>query len=156
MIVRKLADTVDGDLDVIAPTWRSRRLILARDRMGFSLHDTLIDPGTETPMWYRNHLEAVYCIEGEGTLEDVTTGQVHRITPGTLYALDKHDRHVLRSETQMRMVCVFNPPCTGEETHDEYGGYPLLTLDGDGTDGIGGIGDSDGEGTAATGASPVT
>lgn len=136
MIVRTLEDTVNGDLDVVAPTWRSRRLILARDKMGFSVHDTVIDAGTETPMWYRNHLEAVYCIEGEGTLEDVATGEVHRVVPGTLYALDQHDRHVLRSTTQMRMVCVFNPPCTGEETHDEHGGYPLLTLDGDRADGV--------------------
>lgn len=132
MIVRSLDDTVGTDLDVEAPTWRSRRLILARDRMGFSVHDTIIEAGTETPMWYRNHLEAVYCIEGEGTLEDVATGEVHAIGPGTLYALDQHDRHVLRATSRMRMVCVFNPPCTGHETHDEHGGYPLLTVDGDG------------------------
>jgi L-ectoine synthase len=131
VIIRTLDDTVNGDLDVVAPTWRSRRLILARDRMGFSVHDTIIDAGTETPMWYRNHLEAVYCIEGEGTLEDVATGEVHQIVAGTLYALDQHDRHVLRAITRMRMVCVFNPPCTGAETHDEFGGYPLL-VDGDG------------------------
>jgi L-ectoine synthase len=131
VIIRTLDDTVNGDLDVVAPTWRSRRLILARDRMGFSVHDTIIDAGTETPMWYRNHLEAVYCIEGEGTLEDAATGEVHQIVAGTLYALDQHDRHVLRAITRMRMVCVFNPPCTGAETHDEFGGYPLL-VDGDG------------------------
>lgn len=128
MIVRTLDDTMNGDAHVFAPTWNSRRLLLAGDRMGFSLHDTIIDAGTETRMWYRNHLEAVYCIEGEGTLEDVETGDVHQIRAGTVYALDKHDRHVLRATTQMRMVCVFNPPCTGRETHDENGTYPLLTV----------------------------
>jgi L-ectoine synthase len=129
VIVRTLEDTVGGDTHVFAPTWNSRRLLLAGDGMGFSLHDTIIDAGTETRMWYRNHLEAVYCIEGEGTLEDAETGEVHQISAGTVYALDRHDRHVLRATTQMRMVCVFNPPCTGKETHDENGTYPLLTVD---------------------------
>lgn len=127
MIVRTLHDTEGSESHVFAPTWNSRRLLLARDGMGFSLHDTIIDAGTETPMWYRNHLEAVYCIDGEGTLEDCATGEVHRIEAGTMYALDQHDRHVLRATTRMRMVCVFNPPCTGRETHDDDGAYPLLT-----------------------------
>jgi L-ectoine synthase len=129
VIVRTLADTVGSDSHVFAPTWNSRRLLLAADGMGFSLHDTIIDAGTATRMWYRNHLEAVYCIEGEGTLEEVETGQVHRISPGTVYALDRHDRHVLRATTQLRMICVFNPPCTGQEVHDENGTYPLLTVE---------------------------
>lgn len=129
MIVRTLADTIGGEHHVHAPTWNSRRLLLAADSMGFSLHDTIIDAGTETRMWYRNHLEAVYCVEGEGTVEEVDTGVVHEITPGTVYALDKHDRHVLRARERMRMICVFNPPCTGQETHDENGTYPLLTVD---------------------------
>lgn len=127
MIVRTLDDTVDSDASVGAATWTSRRLLLARDGMGFSLHDTIIEAGTETPMWYRNHLEAVYCIEGEGTVELVDSGEVFDIVAGTVYALDQHDRHVLRATTRMRMVCVFNPPCTGRETHDETGAYPLLT-----------------------------
>lgn len=127
MIVRRLAETEGSDTHVFAETWNSRRLLLARDGMGFSLHDTIIEAGTETPMWYRNHFEAVYCIEGTGTVEDVATGAVHEIVPGTMYALDQHDRHVLRAVTRMRMICVFNPPCTGRETHDDDGAYPLLT-----------------------------
>lgn len=131
MIVRTLADIVGTERDVKAPTWSSRRLLLADDRVGFSLHDTLIDAGTETTMWYRNHIEAVYCIEGEGTLTDIATGDVHELGPGTVYLLDQHDKHVVRARTQLRMVCVFNPPCTGAETHDADGVYPLLTLDDD-------------------------
>ena len=129
MIVRTLDDVVGTDHHVFASTWSSRRLLLAADGMGFSLHDTIIEAGSETRMWYRHHLEAVYCIEGEGSVENVATGTVHEIAPGTMYALDDHDRHVLRARTQMRMVCVFNPPCTGQETHDEHGTYPLLTVD---------------------------
>lgn len=127
MIVRRVADVHGTARHVFAPTWSSARLLVAEDGMGFSLHDTIIEAGTETPMWYRNHLEAVYCIQGSGTLEDVATGEVHAIDAGTVYALDAHDRHVLRATSRMRMVCVFNPPCTGTEEHDEHGGYALPT-----------------------------
>ena len=127
MIVRTLDDIVGTERDVQADTWSSRRLSLADDGMGFSMHDTIIKAGTETRMWYKNHLEAVYCIEGDGTLEDVATGEIHEISAGTIYLLDQHDRHVVRARTQMRMVCAFNPPVTGQETHDEDGAYPLLT-----------------------------
>ncbi len=126
MIVRTLDDVRGTEREVFAPTWSSVRLLVASDGMGFSLHETIIDAGTETRMWYRNHLEAVYCTEGEGTLEDLGTGEVHEIRPGTVYALNENDRHVLRATTRMRMVCVFNPACVGTEEHDEHGGYPAL------------------------------
>lgn len=89
------------------------------------MHDTLVRAGTVNKMWYKNHLEAVYCVSGRGTLEDLETGEIHRIEDGTLYALNNHDRHCLRAETDMRMICVFNPPLTGKEVHDKEGVYPL-------------------------------
>lgn len=131
MIVRSLDELVDTERDIVAETWRSRRLLLAKDGMGFSLHDTILGAGTTTEMWYQHHLEAVYCIEGEGELEDLAAGTVHRIAPGTMYALSEHDKHVVRATSDLRMVCVFNPPCTGRETHDEEGTYPLLTEEAD-------------------------
>jgi L-ectoine synthase len=124
MIVRKLGEITGSDREVSGETWTSRRLLLRDDRMGFSMHDTLIHAGTVTRMEYRNHLEAVYCIEGKGTVEVVATGEVFPIAAGTIYALDKHDKHVLVAEETMRMVCVFNPPLTGLETHDASGAYP--------------------------------
>ena len=130
MIVRRLEDIKGTDRDVEAPTWRSRRFVLAADGVGFSLHDTVLHAGTVTEMWYRNHIEAVYCIEGEGTLEDRATGEIHQISPGTMYLLNDHDKHTLTATTDLRMVCVFNPPCTGQEVHDEEGVYPLLTVEG--------------------------
>ena len=49
------------------------------------------------------------------------------IKDGTMYALNQHDEHYLRGGTEdMRLICVFNPPLTGNETHDEHGVYPLL------------------------------
>lgn len=124
MIVRDLAKVIGSDREVGTENWTSRRLLLASDGLAFSLHDTVIEAGTETSMWYRNHVEAVYCIEGEGSLEVLPEGQVHPIHAGVLYALDGHERHVLRARTRMRMVCVFDPPCTGREVHGPDGAYP--------------------------------
>lgn len=81
MIVRELSDIVGSEHDVASETWRSRRLLLSADGVGFSLHDTIIYGGTETKMWYKHHYEAVYCIEGEGEIEDLKTG---KCTPSSL------------------------------------------------------------------------
>lgn len=126
MIVRKLSDLRDTDREVKAETWTSRRLLLAGDGMGFSLHDTVIHPGTTTEIHYQNHLEAVYCIQGQGRVTVVETGEVLEIAAGTVYALDGNEKHLLTADTEMRMVCVFNPALVGPETHDEDGVYPLL------------------------------
>lgn len=127
MIVRSIEEIDGTEFDVHTPNWHSRRLVLAREGVGFSLHDTVVYAGTVNDMWYANHVEAVYCVEGEGELEDKDNGQTYWIKPGTLYLLDGHEKHCLRPKTQMRMVCVFNPPVTGREVHDENGVYPLIT-----------------------------
>lgn len=126
MIVKTLEDIIGSENEVEGENWISRRLLLRKDGMGFSLHDTIIKAGTETHIWYRNHLEAVYCIEGEGEVETLADGVKHPIRAGQVYALDKYDDHMLRARTQMRMICVFNPPLTGRETHDADGVYPLI------------------------------
>ncbi|GAA4629220.1 ectoine synthase [Actinoallomurus vinaceus] len=127
MIVRTLDEITGTERDVEAPTWRSRRLVLAKEKVGFSLHDTVLYAGTETRMWYANHIEAVYCIGGQGELVNEETGEKHRLEPGTMYLLDGHEHHVVRAHTDLRTVCVFNPPVTGREVHDENGVYPLIT-----------------------------
>jgi L-ectoine synthase len=129
MIVRKLTDIIGTDRDVDDGNWVSRRLLLRKDGMGFSMHETILRAGTETYMWYKHHLEAVYCIDGEGELEDLASGTIHRLAPGTLYALNEHDKHIVRAKTDLRTVCVFYPPVTGQEVHDEEGVYPLIEAD---------------------------
>lgn len=125
MIVRQLAEVHGSPRHVTAATWESHRLLVAGDALGFSLHHTVIRAGTQTEMHYRNHVEAVYCVAGSGFLSDLATGQRHRISPGTVYALDQHDPHVLQATTDLHLVCVFNPACVGEEQHDDTGSYPL-------------------------------
>ncbi|HLR64852.1 MAG TPA: ectoine synthase [Pseudogracilibacillus sp.] len=127
MIVKHLKDIVGTDDEVKSETWASRRFLVADDNMGFSFHDTVIYAGTETRIWYKNHLEAVYCVAGEGEIESLEDGKIYPITDGTMYALNEHDEHLLRATTEdLRLVCVFNPPLTGIEIHDEDGSYPLL------------------------------
>jgi L-ectoine synthase len=127
VIVTHLSDLDDTDRDVKTETWRSRRLVLAREGVGFSFHDTVLYAGTETSMWYANHVEAVYCVGGEGELVNDETGEVHPLRDGTMYLLNGHEHHTVKAKTDLRMACVFNPPVTGREVHDENGVYPLIT-----------------------------
>ncbi|MQY12297.1 L-ectoine synthase [Streptomyces sp. RB5] len=129
MIVRSFAelDGTDRHIKSASGTWESKRIVLAKEGVGFSLHETVLYAGTETRMWYANHIEAVVCTEGEAELTDEETGQSYTITPGVMYLLNGHERHTLRPKSDFRCLCVFNPPVTGREDHDENGTYPLLT-----------------------------
>jgi L-ectoine synthase len=126
MIVRTLTDCEQNERLVKSTTWQSVRMLLADDKMGFSFHITTIYANTETHMHYKNHLESVYCISGEGSIRDLATGEQHKIRPGTLYVLDKHDKHILFADGEdLVLACVFNPPVTGKEVHGPDGAYPL-------------------------------
>jgi L-ectoine synthase len=125
MIVRNLEEAMKSPRRVGTEGWNSVRLLLKDDGMGFSFHITTIYARAELLMHYRNHLESVYCVAGEGSIENLETGEKFDIRPGVMYALDRHDRHVLRAASEMTMACVFNPPLNGLEVHDESGAYPL-------------------------------
>ena len=126
MIVRRLdelrntgaADKVaGGTVDVV-------RYLLAADGAGFSVSDVLAPAGLANTLQYKNHVEANLVLEGEGTVEDLATGEVHALAPGTLYVVYPTDRHVVRSTTDIRFISIFNPPLIGGETHDSDGSYP--------------------------------
>ena len=124
MKIVKVHDIIGTEREVSDKQWTSRRLLLKKDGMGFSFHETIIKAGSEHTFWYKHHLEAVYCVAGNGRIKDLATGEVHEITDGTLYALDTHDKHTLYGGTEdMRLICAFNPPVTGQEVHDEDGAY---------------------------------
>lgn len=125
MIIRKLKEVRAGDRNVKAPGWASARMLLKDDGMGFSFHITTMRAGAELAMHYQNHLEAVFVLKGTGTIEDLGTGLTHELAPGVLYALNENDRHIVRPTTDLLTACVFNPPVTGREVHDESGAYPV-------------------------------
>jgi L-ectoine synthase len=124
MIVRTTAEITGTDRDVAAESWRSKRIILAGDGVGFSFHETTIEASSVHDFHYQHHVEAVWIVEGAGTLTDLETGAVHPLAPGTMYLLNGHERHRVTCDEQLRMLCVFNPPVTGKEVHDESGAYP--------------------------------
>jgi L-ectoine synthase len=101
-------------------------MIVKSDGIGYSVHETRVKEGAELHLHYKHHYEANYCVAGEAEVTDVATGAVHTIRPGTLYALDKNDKHILRAtKGDLHLVCVFNPPLSGQETHDADGSYEL-------------------------------
>lgn len=125
MIVRHLEEVIGTEKEVGGESlgWTSRRLLLKADGMGFSVHDTLIHPGKPLRLHYKHHFEAVYMIEGKATIKEMDSGVTHTLSPGSIYALNKHDEHVLEAQVLSRFVCVFNPPVRGDEVHQEDGSY---------------------------------
>ena len=121
MIVKTLEDVVGTKGEAHGDKWHSLRLLHNEDGMGVTLTDSILEEGFEMVLWQKNHLEACYCLEGEGTVEELDSGTVHEIKPGTLYAMNAHDRHRIRARSRMRVVCTFFPPLTGEEVHDSDG-----------------------------------
>ena len=130
MIVRTTEEITGTDREVADPkgNWVSKRIVLGGDRVGFSFHETTIKAGSVNEFHYANHIEAVWLVEGEGELLDRETGITYPLAPGTMYMMDKHDRHTVTAKTQLRMLCVFNPPVVGTEVHDENGVYPLVEV----------------------------
>jgi len=127
MIVRTLAEAQASGRRIVSPdnNWESTRMLLKNDNMGFSFHITTIYAGADFRMHYKNHLESVYCVSGEGEVETLADGKKYPIAPGTLYILDKHDEHFLRAFSELTLACVFNPPLSGKEVHNAEGAYEL-------------------------------
>lgn len=121
MIVKTLEEVAGTKGEAHGPKWHSMRLLHAEDGMGVTLTDSVLEAGFEMTLWQKNHLEACYCLEGRGTVEELDTGRVHEIRPGTLYAMNTHDRHRIRITETARLICTFVPALTGDEVHDEDG-----------------------------------
>lgn len=66
---------------------------------------------------------------GSGVLTNLENGEEFKLEPGTMYLLDGHEKHRVTCHEQLRMLCVFNPPVTGKEVHDETGTYPPSILE---------------------------
>lgn len=117
MFVRSLKDVEVTERFVDWGNGTSHRLLTEADGMGFTVCHTVVRAGSQSLLQYRNHLEACYCIAGQGEVEDMD-GTVHPIRPGDIYVLDRHDRHYLRAGSEdMILVSVFNPPLKGTERH---------------------------------------
>jgi L-ectoine synthase len=123
MFVKTLTDILDTTDHAKGDAYESRRILLACDGLGYSFHDTIVKAGSVQHLHYKNHIEANYCIEGQGEVENATTGDVWPLEPGTMYVLDRHDPHIIRATTDLRLICIFTPALTGQERHDKDGSY---------------------------------
>ena len=74
---------------------------------------------------HKNHIEAVYVLEGTGEVEILETGKCYKLYPGVFYAFDQHERHRYRLDTEVRAIAIFNPPLVGAEINDASGGYAI-------------------------------
>ena len=122
MFVRSLNDVEKTDYFVDWGNGTSHRMLTEADDMGFTVCHTVVKKGSESLLEYRNHLEACYCIGGEGEVEDMN-GNVYPIKVGDIYVLNQHDKHYLRGgkDTDLILVSVFNPPLKGTERHNLKG-----------------------------------
>jgi mannose-6-phosphate isomerase-like protein (cupin superfamily) len=101
----------------------SNRILLESDNMGYSLTKTVIEPGKKVFQHYKNHAESCYCVTGRATLTNATTGEEFEISSDVTYVLDKNDPHYFEAHETTVLICVFNPPLVGSETHQEDGSY---------------------------------
>lgn len=118
MLIRHLDQISGTERDVHGGGWRSRRLVVADDGLKYSFHVTTLDEGARLQFEYRDHRETVFCIEGEGIIEDLTAGRREELAPGSLYSAGIGEPHVITANTAMRLVCVFDPPLAGTEEAD--------------------------------------
>lgn len=127
MIVRDKQALLNGPRDASGPGWTSLRLLVRSDGMGFSMTETQVLPGAVLSLQYKNHVEACYCVAGEGEVIEKPSGKVHPIAPGILYAPNDHGAHEVRvppGGAPLRLICVFSPALEGDEVHDADGSYP--------------------------------
>jgi len=119
MIVR----TSDEAQSVEWGNGRSVRMLVEQDKMGFAVAHTIVSAGSESKLQYTRHLEACYCIRGKGEVRTTDGHTSHLIEPGTIYALDQHDAHVLIAgpAEDLHLISVFNPPLVGDEKHELSG-----------------------------------
>ena len=94
------------------------------DDFGLTLSLPRASAGADDVLWYKNHVEANYLIEGKATVEDLTTRENWELEPGSLYVVGPRDRHRLQAKTDIRLMSIFNPALKGDEAHDADGSYP--------------------------------
>ena len=69
--------------------------MLADDRLPFSVHEAIVAGGQTMRFTYRWHSATVYCIAGNGTVEDVAARAIVELAPGCLYSVGVGDDHVV-------------------------------------------------------------
>lgn len=128
MIIRNLKYVKNNNMVVNCPKggFISNRFLLEKDKMGFTITNTVIPINGKQHWHYKNHFEACYCIKGKGIITDLKTNEKFEIVKDTLYALNNNDDHLFEAIEEVVLICVFNPPLKGKEVHDKNGIYKII------------------------------
>ncbi|MFN0044605.1 MAG: ectoine synthase [Alphaproteobacteria bacterium] len=136
MFVRTLADVAAlcRTLSLVNGTTHAARFLVAADGVGFSYSDARCDAGSTATIWYKNHWEANYIVEGKAELTELSGGRSWTLAPGSLYVVGPNDHHVLHTPGAEHHVSVFHPALRGDERHDADGAFepsgPIARTDG--------------------------
>lgn len=104
----------------------SNRILLKEDGAGYTMTKTVIQPEAgKVFQHYKNHHETCYCVSGRATLTNSITGEEFEIVADTTYILDENDPHYFEAHEETTLICTFNPPLLGNETHQEDGSYAV-------------------------------
>ena len=114
---------IGRELEVFGGRVRSGRFLNKEDGLGFSLNDVQVSAGQELSLWYKNHWEANYVIDGTGTVEALDSGEMTELSAGVTYVVGPEDRHIFRSDSNVHLISIFSPALQGDELHDEDGAY---------------------------------
>jgi len=104
----------------------SHRILLEEDNTGYTMTKTVVPPNDRQYWHYKHHIESCYCISGKGILTNAETGEFWAIAPDTTYVLDKNEAHYFEALEECVLICVFNPPLTGQEIHGDDGSYSKI------------------------------
>jgi len=65
--IEEVIKSEDRNLEILL--FFSRRFLLEKDGMAFTMTETMNHEGMANKIYYKNHVEACYCVEGEGEVE---------------------------------------------------------------------------------------
>ncbi|EQC33162.1 hypothetical protein SDRG_09148 [Saprolegnia diclina VS20] len=110
----------------------SRRYLTRDDGLGFSLQHEIISKGTPLRLHMKNHVQAMYVILGEGSLEiHSAVHHSHALSPGTCIAIDEQeDFSIVASSAELHVLSVTNPPLVGDEGPDSDRVIPAIDTQG--------------------------
>lgn len=100
---------------------RSIRMLTRADDVGFGLSDVHFPAGARARFWYKHHWEANHVLSGTGAVADLGSGESWKLEPGMGYVVGPGDRHEMRADSDLHLLCVFSPALRGDEQHDAEG-----------------------------------
>ena len=107
MFLKRLADT--REVSVSHGAAKAYRYLTQADECGFTISTPRSPAGDGIVLHYKNHVEANYVIEGEGTAEDLTTGEKWDLFPGSMYFVGPKDRHQVNTTTGFYLLSGIQP-----------------------------------------------